>query len=95
MVRQMGERMALNTPIQGTSADIMKMAMIKVANEFKENKLRSKIILQVHDEIIVDVVESEKELVSKIVKDCMENVYALKVPLVAELNYGENWYDAK
>ena len=95
MVRQMGERMALNTPIQGTSADIMKMAMIKVANEFKENKLSSKIILQVHDEIIVDVVESEKELVSKIVKDCMENVYALKVPLVAELNYGENWYDAK
>ena len=95
MVRQMGERMALNTPIQGTSADIMKMAMIKVSNEFKENKLSSKIILQVHDEIIVDVVESEKELVSKIVKDCMENVYALKVPLVAELNYGENWYDAK
>lgn len=95
MVRQMGERMALNTPIQGTSADIMKMAMIKVANEFKENKLSSKIILQVHDEIIVDVVESEKELVSKIVKDCMENVYALNVPLVAELNYGENWYDAK
>ena len=95
MVRQMGERLALNTPIQGTSADIMKMAMIKVANEFKENKLSSKIILQVHDEIIVDVVESEKELVSKIVKDCMENVYALKVPLVAELNYGENWYDAK
>ncbi len=95
MVRQMGERMALNTPIQGTSADIMKMAMIKVANEFKKNNLNSKMILQVHDEIIVDVVESEKELVSKIVKDCMENVYALKVPLVAELNYGENWYDAK
>ena len=95
MIRQTGERMALNTPIQGTSADIMKMAMIKVASEFKENNLKSKIILQVHDEIIVDVKEEEKEQVATIVKDCMENVWKLKVPLLVEMNYGGNWYDAK
>ena len=95
MIRQMGERMALNTPIQGTSADIMKLAMINVYNRFKELNIKSKIILQVHDEILVDTKKEELELVSKIVKEEMENVYKLNVPLKVEVNYGINWYEAK
>lgn len=95
LVRQMGERMALNTPIQGTSADIMKLAMIEVFNKFKELNLKSKMILQVHDEIIVDVSEDEKDLVKRIVKETMENIYELKVPLKVEVSFGENWYEAK
>ena len=95
MVRQMGERMALNTPIQGTSADIMKLAMINVYNKFKELNIQSKMILQVHDEILVDTKKEELELVSKIVKEEMENVYKLSVPLKAEVDYGINWYEAK
>ena len=95
MVRQMGERMALNTPIQGTSADIMKLAMINIYNKFKELNIQSKMILQVHDEILVDTKKEELELVSKIVKEEMENVYKLSVPLKAEVDYGINWYEAK
>ena len=95
LVRQMGERMALNTPIQGTSADIMKLAMIKVYDEFKKNNIKSKMILQVHDEIIIDLVESEKDVVSKIVKESMEQIYTLDVPLLVDINCGVNWYETK
>lgn len=95
LIRNMGERMAMNTPIQGTSADIMKMAMINVFNRMQKEQLESKILLQVHDEIIVDVKESELEVVKKIVKEEMENVFALDVPLKVEIDYGINWYEAK
>lgn len=95
LIRQMGERMAMNTPIQGTSADIMKMAMIKVYNRFKEENIKSKILLQVHDEIIVDCKNEELDLIKKIVKEEMENVYKLSVPLKVELDSGTDWYETK
>ena len=93
--RTMGERMALNTPIQGTSADIMKMAMIEVYNKIKENNLQSKMILQVHDEIIIDAKKEEIDKLKVIIKNAMENIVTLKVPLKIEINIGTNWYDAK
>ena len=95
LIRQMGERMAMNTPIQGTSADIMKMAMINVYNRFIKDGITSKILLQVHDEIIVDCKKSELEKIKQIVKEEMEGVYKLDVPLKVEIDTGINWYEAK
>lgn len=95
IVRQFGGRVAMNTPIQGTAADIMKIAMINVYNKLKENNLKSKLIVQVHDEILVETLESEKEQIKQIVKEEMENVIKLKVPLLAEVEEGYNWYEAK
>ena len=95
MIRSSAERMALNTPIQGTSADILKKAMIEIYNIFKEKKLKTKMIVQVHDELVFDVPLNELEEVKKIVKDTMENTYKLDVPLNVEINYGSNWYEAK
>lgn len=94
MIRQSGERMALNTPIQGTSADIIKKAMIEIYNEFKKRNLKSKMILQVHDELIFNVVNDEIEDVKKLVKSIMEKTYDLKVPLKVEIDTGKNWYEA-
>ncbi len=94
-IRQSGERIALNTPIQGTSADIIKLAMVKVYNAFKERNLKSKMIIQVHDELIFDVVADELDIVKEIVTDIMENVYELEVPLRVDVNYGKNWFEAK
>ncbi len=95
LIKQMGERMAMNTPIQGTSADIMKLAMIRVYNRFKNNGITSKILLQVHDEIIIDCKNEELEKIKNIVKEEMENVYKLNVPLKVEIDTGNNWYEAK
>lgn len=95
VVRQFGTRVAMNTPIQGTAADIMKLAMIDVYNKLKENNLKSKIVLQVHDELILECPMEEKEIAQKLLKNCMENVIKLKVPLKAELSEGENWYELK
>lgn len=95
MIRSMGERMALNTPIQGSSADIIKKAMIDVYKYFKENKLKSTMILQIHDELVFNVVKEEKEKVEKIVTELMENAYNLDVPLKVEVEFGDNWYNAK
>ncbi len=95
MIRQSGERMALNTPIQGTSADILKKAMIEIYDLFNEKKLKSKMIIQVHDELVFDVYKDEKEIVEQIVKEKMENVYKLNVPLKTDINIGTNWYEAK
>lgn len=95
MVRQAGERIALNTPIQGTSADIIKKAMIEIYQEFQEKNIKSKIILQVHDELIIDLVEEEKELVTQIVHDKMTNVIKLRVPLKVSSDYGKDWYETK
>lgn len=94
-IRASGERMALNTPIQGTSADIIKLAMIKIYNKFKEENMKTKMIIQVHDELIFDVPKEEKEKVCKIVTDIMENVFTLDVPLKVDVSIGENWYQAK
>ncbi len=95
MIRQAGERIALNTPIQGTAADIIKKAMVDIYNEFKRLKLKSKMLLQVHDELVFDVYEEEKDVVLNIVKDKMENVVKLSVPITASASWGKNWYEAK
>ncbi len=95
MIRQSGERMALNTPIQGTSADIIKKAMVLIHKKLKENNLKSKLIIQVHDELVFDCLKEEQETVTKIMKDVMENVIKLKVPLKIDIEYGNNWYEAK
>ena len=95
MVRKFGERVAMNTPIQGTAADIMKIAMINVYNELKKENLKSKLVLQVHDELIIEALEEEKEKVKKILTECMENAAKLLVPLKVEVEEGQNWYDAK
>lgn len=95
MIRNMGERMALNTPIQGTSADIMKMAMINVHKAMKKANLKSKMLLQVHDEIIIDCCNEELEQVKEIVKREMENAFILNVPLKVEMDTGINWYETK
>ena len=95
MIRQAGERMALNTPIQGTAADILKKAMVDLYSELNKNKLKSKILLQVHDELILNVYNDEIDKVKKLVKEVMENAYKLKVDLKVEISTGKNWYDAK
>lgn len=93
MVRQSGERMALNTPIQGTSADIIKLAMVRIANKLKEQNLKSDLVLQIHDELIFDVKENEIELVKSLVKKQMEEVISLSVPLKVSINQATNWYE--
>ena len=95
MVRQFGSRAAMNTPIQGTAADIMKLAMIHVYQELKEKNLDAKLVLQVHDELIIECQESCKEAVKEILKNNMENVILLKVPLEADLSEATSWYDTK
>ena len=95
MVRQFGQRAAMNTPIQGTAADIMKIAMIKVYREIKNRKLNSKIVLQVHDEMMIEVPKEELEEVKTLLKQCMESAITLKVPLIAEISEADNWYECK
>ena len=95
MIRQAGERMALNTPIQGTSADIIKKAMVEVHKKFKEKNLKSKMILQIHDELVIDTKKEELEEVKTILKETMENTYKLNVPLKVDINIGDNLYEAK
>ena len=95
MVRQFGSRAAMNTPIQGTAADIMKIAMINVYKELKNRNLKSKIVLQVHDEMMIEADSSEKEEVKQLLKTCMESAITLKVPLIADISEAENWYECK
>ena len=95
MVRQFGSRAAMNTPIQGTAADIMKIAMIKVYRELKKRNLKSKIVLQVHDEMMLEVLPEEKEEIKTMMKDAMESAAKLDVPLIAEISEASNWYDCK
>ncbi len=94
-VRSSGERMALNTPIQGSSADILKKAMIEIYREFQKQGLQSKMLIQVHDELVFNVKKEEMDIVQKIVKEKMENVYQFKVPLKVDIEFGVDWYDAK
>ena len=95
MVRQFGQRVAMNTPIQGTAADIMKIAMINVLKEIKTRNLKSKIILQVHDEMMIEAPLEEAEEIKEILKNKMENATQLKVPLIAEISEATNWYNCK
>ena len=95
MVRQFGSRAAMNTPIQGTAADIMKIAMIKVYRELKRRNLKSKIVLQVHDEMMLEVLPEEKEEIKIMMKEAMETAASLNVPLIAEISEAENWYECK
>ena len=94
IARSQGERMAFNTPIQGSAADIIKIAMVKIYNALKENNLKSKLILQVHDELIIETHKDEVEIVKKLLTECMENAAKLNVPLVAEAGVGNTWYEA-
>ena len=95
IIRNGAERMALNTPIQGTAADIIKIAMVRLFDEFKKHNLKSKILVQVHDELVVDCRKDEFEIIKKLMKDVMENVVKLDVPLIVDIEYGDNWYQAK
>lgn len=87
--------MALNTPIQGTAADILKKAMVEIYDEFNKRNLKSKMLIQVHDELVFNVVKEELEEVKGIVKDIMENTFKLNVPLKVDIEVGNNWYEAK
>jgi DNA polymerase-1 len=95
MVRQSGERIALNTPIQGTGADIMKKAMVDIDKEFVKEGIKSKMIMQVHDELIFDVIKEEQTKIENIVKEKMENVIKLNVPIKISCDVGDNWYTTK
>ncbi|MDI6603896.1 MAG: DNA polymerase I [Thermoanaerobacteraceae bacterium] len=93
--KSFGERMAMNTPIQGSAADIIKMSMVQVYSELKNKNMNSKLILQVHDELIIDVYPDELNTVKTMLKAVMEHVVELKVPLIVEIGEGKNWYEAK
>ncbi len=94
VARGMAERNAINAPIQGTAADIMKLAMIEIRRRFKQEGIRSKMILQVHDEVVIDLLREEQECVERIVREAMEGVARLAVPLLAEAGVGKNWLEA-
>lgn len=95
LTRNFGERIAMNMPIQGTAADIMKIAMIKTYKELKQRKLSSRIIMQVHDELLIEAPESEVDIVKEILKSSMENAMKLDVPLKVDVNVGSTWLNAK
>ena len=95
MIRSSGERMALNTPIQGTAADILKKAMVEIYDEFNKRGLKSKMIIQVHDELVFNVLDSELEEVKEVVRNIMENTFKLSVPLKVEMEVGNDWFEAK
>lgn len=95
MVRSMGERMALNTPVQGSASDILKKAMVEINNIFEKENIKSKMLLQVHDELIFNVYNDEIDKVKDIVYNTMTKVFELKVPLDVDIEFGNNWYEAK
>ena len=95
MTRQLGERLAMNTPVQGSAADIIKIAMVKVYRALNESDLDARMILQVHDELIIDSQDAHKEKVAELLEDCMSNALLLVVPLSAEVNTGSDWYELK
>ncbi len=94
-LKQFGERAAMNMPLQGSASDIIKLAMIKVQNMLEEKQMRSKLILQIHDELIIDCVNDELDQVKQILIECMENVVELPVKLEVNISYGKNWLEAK
>ena len=94
-VREFGKRATMNTPIQGTAADIIKLAMVRVDEALKKENMRSRLILQVHDELLLECPPEEAEKAAAILQEAMEKVIDLKVPLVAEVHQGKTWYEAK
>jgi DNA polymerase-1 len=90
----MAERNAINAPLQGSAADIIKLAMIRIYDAFEQSQLKSKMILQVHDELVFDVLKSELQQVKEIVRKEMENAYPLSIPLTVEMGEGYNWLEA-
>ena len=94
-VRQFGERVAMNMPIQGTAADIIKIAMVRVDRALKDGGYKARLVLQIHDELIVDTPKDEAEAVAKLMQSCMESVADFRVKLIAEAKCGESWYDTK
>ena len=91
-IRQMGERIAMNTPIQGTAADIIKVAMVNVEKKLEAYHLKSKLIMQVHDELIIDALKSESETVKEILRECMvTDEFLSDVPLLLHVSEGDNW----
>ncbi len=94
-IKEFGKRVAMNAPIQGTAADILKIAMINIEKELNLQHLKSKMLITVHDEVVVETFEEELDQVIKIISSTMENAYELKVPLKVEYNYGKTWFDAK
>ena len=94
-LRAFGERVAMNSPIQGTAADIIKIAMINTARALREAELDAHIILQVHDELIVECAERDKEQAAEILRSCMEGAAALTVPLTVDLHWGKSWEECK
>ena len=95
LTRAFGERVAMNMPIQGTAADIIKAAMIKVYNRLKEEGCKARLILQVHDELLIDCPKDEADKVKNLLKESMENAFPMEVPLKVSVASGETWYDAK
>lgn len=95
MVQSFARRMALNTPIQGTSADIIKLAMIMIYEELQRRHLKARLLLQVHDDVVLELPREELDIVAELVRQCMENAYDLKVPLIASLKVGDDWYDMR
>ena len=95
MVREFAKRTAMNAPVQGSAADIMKIAMIKIFNELDSRRLKSKLICQVHDEVLVEVYKGEEDKVVEIVKNGMMNAVKLSVPLDVDYSFGDNWYEVK
>ena len=95
MQRSFGERVAMNSPIQGTAADIIKIAMTSVNHRLKEEKLDSRLVLQVHDELLIEARKTEVEQVEKILREEMEHAASLDVPLEIDMHTGDNWYEAK
>ena len=94
-LRSFAERTAINTPIQGTAADIMKKAMIAVQRELDKAQMKSRILLQVHDELVLEVTEDEKEQVAQLVRTAMEGAASLDIPLLADVNCGRDWAETK
>ena len=94
VARGVAERNAINAPIQGSAADIMKLAMIEIFRRFRAEGIRSQMILQVHDEVIIDMLRSEQERVIAIVREAMEGVAKLRVPLISDTGVGNNWLEA-
>ncbi|MEA4815405.1 MAG: DNA polymerase I [Lachnospiraceae bacterium] len=94
-IRGFGERIAMNTPIQGSAADIIKIAMVRVSESLKKSDLKSRLILQVHDELLIEALKSEIEEVKKILKHEMENAVSMKVPLIADVHTGASWFELK
>jgi len=93
--RQFGERAAMNTPVQGAAADIIKIAMNAVRKELDEKGLSARLILQVHDELIVECPKEEQDIVVNLLRSCMEGAASLRVPLVADVHAGHSWFDTK